>query len=232
MRLLNYCEQRHRSDIDEKYHQLNLGNIGRVMYWQNFFNMVKDVEGDIVECGIGRGRSLLIIAAINRMLDTKHGGQRKIFGYDSFAGFPEPTAEDESPRNPKKGEWSTSPSGRYTYSEEFMKMVIESGDVAATDITLTKGYFADSLVNHPDKPIALLHIDGDLYRSYMSTLEHLFTKVARGGIIVFDDFSENNEAAIEPFPGARQAAKDFLGEMFSQLQVSMLGPYFFVKETM
>lgn len=232
MRLINYCEQRHRNDIDEKYHQLNLGNIGRVMYWQNFFNMVKDVEGDIVECGIGRGRSLLIIAAINQLLDKRDGGQRKIFGYDSFEGFPEPTAADNSPRNPQKGEWSTSPSGQYSYSEDFTRMVLESGDVATNNITLTKGYFSESLINHPERPIALLHIDGDLYQSYLSALEHLFHGVAKGGIVVFDDFYEKEENTVEPFPGARQAVKDFLGDEYIKLQVSMVGAYYFVKDTL
>lgn len=230
MRLINFTEQRHRNDIDEKYHQLNLGNIGRVMYWQNFFNMVKDVEGDLVECGIGRGRSLLIIAAINQMLNKKQGGQRKIFGYDSFAGFPEPTIEDDSPRNPKKGEWSSSPSGQYTYSEDFTKLVLESGDVETDNITLAKGFFSESLINHPDKPIAMLHIDGDLYQSYMSTLESLFNKVAIGGIIVFDDFLDDNNYKEEPFPGSRKAVEKFLGDRVSELKTSIIGTYYLRKD--
>ena len=231
MRLINYNEQRHRSDIDEKYHQLNLGNIGRVMYWQNFFDMIKAVEGDIVECGVGRGRSLLILAAINSLLAASDGGQRRIFGYDSFEGFPEPTVEDSSPRNPQKGEWSRSPSGNYTYSEDFTKQVIESAAVTTEMVTLTKGFFSESLAMHPDRPIALLHVDGDLYQSYTSTLQNLFARVAKGGIIVFDDFFEKDDVTTEPFPGARQAVKDFLRDSYSKLQVSMIGTYYFVKET-
>jgi O-methyltransferase len=231
VRLINYSEQRHRNDIDEKYHQLNLGNIGRVMYWQNFFGMIKNVNGDIVECGVGRGRSLLVIAAINSLLDKSEGGQRHIFGYDSFEGFPEPTPEDSSPRNPQKGEWSTSPSGTYTYSEDFTKLVLESADVPTERVTLAKGYFSESLAAHPDRAIALLHVDGDLYQSYQSTLQHLYARVAKGGVIVFDDFYEKDDDTPEPFPGARQAVKDFLGDDFCKLQVSMIGRYYFVKDT-
>jgi len=145
VRLINYVEQRHRNDIDEKYHQLNLGNIGRVMYWQRFFDMIKNVEGDIVECGVGRGRSLLILAAINSLLGVSEGGQRHISGYDSFEGFPEPTVEDSSSRNPQKGEWSTSPSGHYTYSEDFTNLVLESADVSTERVSLTKGFFQNLL---------------------------------------------------------------------------------------
>ena len=228
MGLINFREERHRADIDEKYHQLNVGNIGRVMYWQNFFNMIKGVEGDIVECGIGRGRSLLIIAAINSMLVEKDGGQRQIFGYDSFEGFPEPTVEDMSPRNPQKGEWSKSPSGRYTYSEEFILQVLESADVSLYDqsITLTKGFFSDSLRSHPERPISLLHIDSDLYLSYLSVLESLFRRVSPGGIIVFDDFRNEQNHIGEPFPGSRHAVSEFLGDNVSKLKTSILGTYY------
>ena len=83
---------------------------------------------------------------------------------------------------------------------------------------------------HPDRSIALLHVDGDLYQSYASTLQHLYARVAKGGIIVFDDFFEKDDETPEPFPGARQAVKDFLGDTFYTLQVSMIGTYYLVKE--
>ncbi len=54
-------EAPHHPQIDERFHQLNVNNIGNVIYWWTFFRMAKDVLGDIVECGVGRGRSLAII---------------------------------------------------------------------------------------------------------------------------------------------------------------------------
>jgi len=92
----------YNADIDEKYHQLNIGNINNVIYWSKFFEMVKDVKGDIVECGVARARSLIILSTLNKI----YGLDRQIYGYDSFEGFPEPTIEDVSFRNTKKGEWS------------------------------------------------------------------------------------------------------------------------------
>ena len=41
--------------------------------------------------------------------EKNEGGQRRIFGYDSFEGFPDPTIEDRAFRDPKKGDWSKSP---------------------------------------------------------------------------------------------------------------------------
>ena len=157
-------EARHHSDLDERFHQLNASNICNVVYWWLFLQMAKSVAGDIVECGVGRGRSLLIIAALNEALESQEGGGRKIFGYDSFSGFPEPTSEDDSIRKPKRGDWSRSPSGKYVYTAELARNVLTDGGVTQP-VTLVPGFFKDTLAHHPDRPIAILHIDGDLYQS-------------------------------------------------------------------
>lgn len=219
-------------EIDEKFHQLNLGSAGSIIYWLKFFEMAKDVPGDIVECGVGGGRSLLIIAAINYLLTKKGGGQRHIFGYDSFEGFPEPTIEDKSLRNPKKGNWSHSPSGKYKYSKKFIKLVLKQGGIPLNKIslTLTKGFFSNSLKKHPQKPIAILHIDGDLYQSYRAALENLFNKVSKNGVIIFDDFTKEEEEKEEKFPGARLAVKEFLGNEYRNLKSSIKGTCFFIKK--
>jgi hypothetical protein len=231
MKNLKSFESAHNPEIDEKFHQLNIDNIGSVVYWLKFFEMTKNIPGDIVECGIGRGRSLLIIAALNTFLSKEEGGQRRIFGYDSFEGFPEPTIEDKSPRNPKKGEWSHSPSGKYKYSNKFTKLVLQEGGIPLNKIslTLTKGFFSNSLKKHPQKPIAMLHIDGDLYQSYKAALENLFGKISKGGIIIFDDFAKENGKE-EKFPGARLAVKEFLGNKYKNLKSSIKGTSFFIKE--
>lgn len=231
MKSLSQIEQPHNSEIDEKFHQLNLTNIRNVIYWFKYFEKISKVPGDIVECGIGRGRSLLIIAAINTLLKKEEGGERTIFAYDSFEGFPEPTKEDESYRKPAKGDWSQSPSGKYNYTEDFIKLVLTEAGISFihNNITLKKGFFCDTLKNHPSNPIALLHIDGDLYQSYKDTLENLFSKVAQGGIIIFDDFYENDKEN-ERWPGARKAVEEYLGNKINKLNVNDRGTYYLIKD--
>lgn len=221
-------ESNHSTELDEKFHQLNLGNIGNVIYWWKYFEIVRNVEGDIVECGIGRGRSLLVLSAINSLLEKNEGGQRQVFGYDSFEGFPEPSVEDDSYRKPKKGEWSTSPSGKYQYSPDFIKMVLQEGKIEE-NVILKKGFFGDTTKDHPNKPIAILHVDGDLYQSYMDTLEHLYPKVSKGGVIVFDDFLAKKEDE-DRWPGARKAVHDFFGKDAEKIKISVRGTPYLIKE--
>ncbi|MFT5466385.1 MAG: hypothetical protein ACI8UO_001485 [Verrucomicrobiales bacterium] len=235
--VINWTQRdaRHNSEIDEKFHQLNVSNIFRVLYWREYFGLMAEIPGDIVECGVGRGRSLVIIAALNRLLKPEEGGGRTLFAYDSFCGFPEPANEDESSRNPKKGEWSHSPSGKYEYSPEFIASVLGEAEVPVDkpdelgfEVTFGKGYFCDSLPSHPDRPIALLHLDGDLYDSYMDSLTNLFDKVSPGGVIVFDDFKLEEEPD-EKFPGARRAVKEFFGDAFENMRVSSNGAPYYIK---
>jgi hypothetical protein len=212
----------HPAEIDERFHQLNYVNVGSVVYWADLFGKIAGVPGDVVECGVGRGRSLLILAVLNDMFDAAEGGQRRLFGYDSFAGFPEPAPQDASPRQPKKGEWAASPSGKYDYTPDFIRRVLRDGGVDDAAVTLTPGFFQASLASHPDRPIALLHVDGDLYSSYMATLTQLYPKVAPGGLVVFDDFLLE-ETPAEAFPGARKAVKEFFGDDYRRLQPTLGG---------
>lgn len=231
MKPVKKFESKHNSKIDDVFHQLNLGNIGNVIYWQKFFEMSKNVSGDIVECGIGRGRSMIILCALNYFLGKKEGGQRRIFGYDSFEGFPEPSIEDKSFRNPKKGDWSKSPSGKYDYSKQFITNVLTEANIPLNEIhlSLTKGFFNESLLNHPDEPIAILHVDGDLYESHKSILQILFDRVSKGGIIIFDDVM-NDEDYEDPFPGSKKAVKEFFKEKYNFLKISIGGTLYFIKD--
>lgn len=215
----------HQKKLDEQFHALNIGNMISVVYWYEFFKMIQNVPGDVVECGVGRGRSLLIISALNYFLKGSKK-PRKIFAYDSFEGFPSPTVEDESQRNPKKGEWSKSPSGKYAYSPNFIKSVLSNAYIPTKNIFIKKGFFSKTLVNHPKRPISILHADGDLFSSTTDILESLFDKVSKGGIIVFDDIYLGNR----DFPGAKKAAKKFLGNDYSKLKTSVIGTSYFIKK--
>lgn len=184
-----------------------------------------NIDSDIVECGIGRSRSLAILCALT--IGTKQ--KRKIYAYDSFAGFPEPTIEDASLHAPQAKEWSASPSGNYLYTQNFCRTVLESAEIPLNkvDLILTKVFFADMLASHPNRPIASLNINGDLYQYYKACLENLFDKVVSGGIILFDDFGDGAE---EAFPGAGMATKEFLGDKeYLKIQQNEFGVFFYVK---
>jgi hypothetical protein len=225
MTILSTYLHPHNAEIDEKFHQLTVYNVLSAASFASFFHMIEGIEGDIVECGIGRSRSLVILCAL--LIGLRH--DRRILAYDSFAGFPLPTKEDASERDPKAGEWSKSPSGKYCYTEDFCRIVLEQAEIPLdrVNLTLVKGFFEGTLPHNDSKQIALLNIDSDLYKSYWDCLENLFPKVAKGGIILFDDFPKDD---VGGFPGSRLAVKKYLGESeYANIQLNKYGVYYYIK---
>lgn len=173
-----------------------------IFKFKELYDKIKDVEGDIVECGVAYGGSLFILGALMK----EEGKNRKLYGLDSFEGFPEPTAEDISEyRVISKGEYRDT-------SEESVNKLFQA--LSLQEPILIKGYLektAKSLKNKVDK-IAFLHVDVDLYSAYKVTLKELFGKVEKGGIVLFDEYNEPK------FPGATKAVNEFFANTDYQLQ--------------
>lgn len=71
-------------------------------------------------------------------------------------------------------------------------------------IVLRKGLFSDTLPGFQGGPIALLHIDADLYESYKTCLEVFWDRMAVSGVVVFDEYHRPNR-----WPGAKAAVDEF-----------------------
>lgn len=224
-----FNQVRHPKDVNDFYHVYNKSNILNVLYWVKFFEMVADVEGSIVECGVGRGRSLITLLALQDYYDEFI--KRNIYALDSFEGFPEPDFEDESPRKPQKGEWSKSPNKQFNYSINNLKKILKKANISQEKYTIIKGFFDKSTKDLNVKKIAILHLDGDLYNSVKQPLINLSSKISINGIIVIDDYIENDtNQDMEMFPGARKAVEEFLDENNNfSLKTSIRGTPYLVR---
>lgn len=196
-------------------------SVQRLFYFKDMQERVADIEGDIVECGVSIGSGLLYFALIEYLNER----ERKIWGFDSFEGFPDPTAEDlmtDGTQHVSRGVYST--------SEALVQRILADSrmptDYIQRCVRLEKGFFEDSLPRYTGK-IALLHLDCDLYKSYITALEMLYDKVVPGGIILFDEYEEGK------FPGARKAIDEFFyakSEVIEQFSGYRYDKYFTVKK--
>ena len=189
----------------------------RLLYFYEHLRTLRPIDGTIVECGVGWGRSLLAFVACQRAL----GQERRIFGFDSFEGFPEPSAQD-LPGKARRGHYKTS-------RDSVVRFLVNSGlDQSFVDshITLVSGFFADSMRSYDAGPVALLHLDVDIYSSYKETLEFFYPRMAGGGIIAFDEYQSTQK-----YPGARKAIDEFFADKPERLRHSpIIDRYFTVKE--
>ena len=204
--------------------QARIHEIKILLYFKNLLGLVNSVDGDVVECGVGTGKTFYFLCALTA-LDQK---KRNVWGFDSFEGFPEPSIEDTSPRAPQKGEWKD----QTIKIDDVSKMLLEGGisaEFVKERVNLVKGFFSESLPHFTGERIALLHLDVDLYESYKQTLEYFWPKVSMGGVVLFDEYKQPGVEDV--FPGAAKAIDNFFGERKRLIQYDAgMKRYYIVKD--
>ena len=161
------------------------------------------IEGAIVECGVWRGGSMMAVA--RTLLEI--GARRDLVLFDTFAGMTHPESVDRDLSGMPAAAaldhediatgatWAVSPLAdvqanlRSTgYPVERMRFVV--GDVA------------DTVPREAPERIAILRLDTDWYASTRHELEHLYPRLAAGGVLIIDDYGH--------WEGARRAVDEFL----------------------
>lgn len=190
----------------------------RAVYWQALADECAEsslialleealtLPGDVIECGVYRGRSLRRIAKTVKDIAP----DRTVFGLDSFEGFPE-SGISEADKMFGRGE------------DRLLAKFRDSGDVPerlerfarAFDISidLRKGFFEDTLGGVSDRQFCFLHLDSDTYASHKEVLEALYDRIVPGGIVVYDDYKGKS------WPGATRAVDEFFAERPEEVQL-------------
>lgn len=153
------------------------------------------IPGAVVECGTWRGGGL---ALADWVLRRAHD-PRPLWGFDSFAGLPQPGARDEASVHAKffTG-WCAAGEGD----------VLAAVGAAGGDphrVRLVKGWLHETLPVIETGPIALLNLDVDWYDSVMTALEALFDRIVPGGYLNIDDYGRwrGCDDAVHAFMQAR-----------------------------
>jgi O-methyltransferase len=150
-----------------------------------------NIDGDIVECGVWRGGSMMA-AAISLM--NNNDDKRDLYLYDTFEGMSDPderdisvnnvNAKDYLNKNKRSKEdliWAFS-----TLNE--VKENIMSTNYPEKKIHFIKGKVEDTLEQSNHRKIALLRLDTDWYESTKCELENLFPLLVNGGVLIIDDY--------------------------------------------
>jgi O-methyltransferase len=156
-----------------------------------------NVPGDIGECGVFRGRTLLAMAIYVR----ERGTGRQIIGFDSFAGFDDSVNIDINLGGPDTDEYRKVGGFSDTSPDLILAKVRR---LSLTNVVLVEGFFSNTLSKYGNGQFSFVHLDCDTYCSYKECLEFFYPRVAPGGIILFDEYND------PPWPGCNQAVDEFL----------------------
>ena len=163
------------------------------------------IEGDVVECGVWKGGSML--AAALKLMDAQ-SKERTLWLYDTFEGMSAPTDLDRDlfgQSAERQLETSDRSSAVAAYSPlEEVKATMAKSNYPTPKIRYIKGKVEETIpAELPDK-IALLRLDTDWYESTKHELMHLFPRLQPGGVLIIDDYGH--------WEGARQAVDEYLAK--------------------
>jgi hypothetical protein len=165
------------------------------------------IAGDIVECGVWKGGSIMAVA---KTLVGLRCFEKELYLFDTFEGMTKPSLVDVSRKGEKAAEEfqkrqlsETSSEWCYAGLEEVREAVCDSGyDLAK--IHFVKGKVEDTIPEKAPDCISLLRLDTDWYESTKHELIHLFPRLSKGGVIIIDDYGY--------WLGARKATDEYLNE--------------------
>jgi O-methyltransferase len=183
---------------------------GPVPLWVLFksieYIVKNDIPGDIAECGVWNGGSMLLAAlALRHFGDTS----RRIYLYDTFAGMPRPDDVDKNWAGiPVLPTWEKfAQSGQrwgYGGSIDDVRKVMRASSYPEDKLVFVEGMVEDTLPGQAPDQLGLLRLDTDLYKSTYHELVHLYPKLVKGGILIIDDYGN--------FQGSRLATDQYIAE--------------------
>jgi O-methyltransferase len=160
------------------------------------------VAGDIVECGVWRGGSMMLVAlALMDRGDT----DRHLYLYDTFEGMSAPTAEDRSVSGESaQAQLDRTRKGEGVWCEAGLDDVqanLWSTGYPRERIHFVKGKVEQTIPQTLPAHLALLRLDTDWYESTRHELAHLYPLLSMHGVLIIDDYGH--------WQGARQAVDEY-----------------------
>ncbi len=206
-RIFTECSDSIETKLENFTKYVRRQHLKRLLAMYEIFKRVADVKGSIVECGVFRGFSLMAWAKLSTILEPENL-TRRIYGFDSFQGFPEVAAADRA------GAGVAEPGGLSSSSyEELLELIriydqdrflghIPKVQLIPGDATKTIPEFIEK---NPHLLVSLLFLDFDLYEPTRAALEHFLPRMPKGAVLAFDELDNpiwpgETKALLETLP--------------------------------
>jgi hypothetical protein len=198
-------------DLSDKERQIVLAvkpftmtSIERIVCLINAVSYITNnkIEGDVGECGVWRGGSMMAVAL---MLLANDDTSRKLYLYDTFEGMSSPTQLDKSFDGVSAESQMTQQTEKWCYASiEDVRQNILSTGYPEEKIYLVKGKVEHTIPKILPEKLSLLRLDTDWYESTKHELIHLCPQLSPEGILIIDDYGH--------WQGARKAVDEYFAE--------------------
>lgn len=197
-------------------------NLTRFLALYEIFKTVTHVKGSIVECGVNRGYGVMSWCKFSSILEPVNL-TRRVYGFDTFEGFPSVSEKDKSSRSKhvKEGDLAADTKDELEQLADIFDSTRFLGHVPK--LTLIKGDATETIPQfieeNPHLVVSLLFMDFDLYEPTRVAMEHFLPRMPRGAVIAFDELDN------PLWPGETQAMLEFLAEHRFRLERCPFDPY-------
>src|SRR5690242_8751396 len=93
--IFSNCPDRIETKLENFPKYVRRQHLKRFLAMYEIFKLILPVKGSIVECGVFRGFSVMAWAKLSTILEPENL-TRRIYGFDSFNGFPSVQDEDRT----------------------------------------------------------------------------------------------------------------------------------------
>lgn len=170
------------------------------------------IPGDLVECGVWKGGSMIAAAETLKEVSSM---DRHLWLYDTFEGMSAPTRQDISLLGERADEHYAAKRDEGTGGSDWCRSPLDEvrRNVGSTGypenlIHYVKGRVEETIPAQAPARIALLRLDTDWYESTRHELEHLFPRLAAGGVLIVDDYGywKGCRAAVDEYFQSQRVA--------------------------
>jgi len=193
-------------EVISRSSKYSMTGLTRMWALTNSFEYIQknNVPGDYVECGVWQGGNLILLAALQDSI----GANRVIYGFDTFSGMTNPTANDVDYKGNSATQMleKTKKIDGQSDIHAFASLSIVKKNLLennSKNVKLIQGDVCNTLLEPENLPskIAILRLDTDWYESTKIELEILYPLLVSGGVLIIDDYGHHQ--------GARKAVDEY-----------------------
>lgn len=220
-RIFNYCPDSVEIKLENFPKYVRRQHLKRFLTMYEIYKLILPVKGSVVECGVYKGFGTMTWAKLSTMLEPENL-TRRIYGFDTFAGFPSVGSKDENPVT--EHERGSLYADSY---EELLELIAEYDRdrfLGHMDkVHLVKGDVVETIpkfiIEHKHLVVSLLFLDLDLYEPTKIAVEHFVPRMPKGAVIAFDELDN------PMWPGETMALLESLGFRRLELRRMEWDPY-------
>lgn len=219
--LFSECPDSLEAKLDNFPKYVRLQSLTRLLTRYEIFKKIVDVKGSIIECGVFRGAGVMTWANLSTIVEPANF-MRKVYGFDSFDGFPTIAPEDHSETN------RIVAGGLRANCYEELTGLVEAFDSNRylghlPKVELVRGDATQTIPQFVERNkhlvVSLLFLDFDLFEPTRVALEAFIPRMPRGAVVAFDELDH------PAWPGETVAVMQTLGLPTLRLKRLEFDPY-------